>query len=98
MPEKPKSVTALRLPPRYQAVVERSKNARGAQNAPMRHHGPGAQWRKPLEKARSPWQCFRRILSMAKGRGFWIAVVLSLAVCSSLVSIVAPILMGKAIY
>ena len=68
MPEKPNSVTALRLPPRYQAIVERSKNAKGAHSAQARHHhGPGAQWRKPLEKATSPWQCFKRILSAASG-------------------------------
>ena len=98
MSERANSLTTLRLPPRYQAVVERSKNARGVHNAPTRHHhGPGAQWRKPLEKATSPWQCFKRILSMAKGRGFWMALVFSLAALSSLVSIIAPILMGRAI-
>ena len=97
MPEKARNMTSLRLPPRYQAIVERSRNARTANAATMHHHGPGAQWRKPLEKAGSPWQCFKRILSMAKGRRFWIALVLFLAVLSSLVSIVAPLLMGRAI-
>ncbi len=98
MADKPQSITELRLPPRYQAIIERSKNARHLQNAAnQHHHGPGAQWRKPLEKAGSPWQCFTRILSMAKGRGFWIALVLVLAVLSSLISIVAPLLMARAI-
>ena len=97
MTEKPKSITSLRLPPRYQAIIERSKNVRSIPNAGNHHHGPGAQWRKPLERAGSPWQCFTRILSMAKGRGFWIALVLILAMLSSLASIVAPLLMARAI-
>ncbi len=96
MPEKPQSITSLRLPPRYQAIIERSKNVSHLPNA-GHHHGPGAQWRKPLERAGSPWQCFTRILSMAKGRGFWIALVLTLAILSSLASIVAPLLMARAI-
>ncbi|MBQ7650412.1 MAG: ABC transporter ATP-binding protein, partial [Victivallales bacterium] len=96
MPDRQNSLTSLRLPPRYQAIVDRTK-CRPAIGAVPHHHGPGANWRKPLEKAGSPWLCFRRILAMAKGRGLWIAIVLSLAALSSLASIIAPILMGKAI-
>ena len=97
MPDRQNSLSTLRLPPRYQAIVERTKSRPVIGGTMQHHHGPGANWRKPLEKAGSPWLCFKRILSMAKGRGFWIAIVLTLAALSSLASIIAPILMGKAI-
>ena len=77
------NVTALRLPPRFQKLVEAYKRHAQINGAPggggpphMRH------LRTPIVRAHSPWQTFCRIVAMAKGRTAWITLLFFLAIIS----------------
>ena len=100
----PNPVTGLRLPPRFQKLVDSYRKHAPAtggesQARPGRHGGHGfhGHWRKPIERAHSPWQTFRRIIAMAKGRTFWILLVFALSLLSSGIGIVTPLIMKEAV-
>ena len=92
------NVTALRLPPRFQKLVEAYKRHAQINGAPggggpphMRH------LRNPIVRAHSPWQTFRRIVAMAKGHTAWIFLLFCLAIISSAIGLYAPLLMRNAV-
>ena len=92
------NVTVLRLPPRFQKLVEAYKRHAQVNGAPggggpphMRH------LRTPIVRAHSPWQTFCRIVAMAKGRTAWIFLLFCLAIISSALGLYSPLLMRNTV-
>lgn len=97
MADKKPSIFDLRLPPHYMNLVESYKPQPGKGGQNHGHHGPGGHWRRQVEHAHSPMKCFMRILGLARARSLWIAIVLTLAIISSAIAIVTPMLMKSAV-
>lgn len=104
MTEPKKSTLKLNLPPRWQALVERGLAA-DAGGGGGQHHGRGMGrgggghrgMGRQIVRARDARGSFLRLLRTLRGRTPWLLLVFALVISGTCLSLLSPLLLGRAI-
>lgn len=101
MTEPKKPALELQLPPRWQALVERSMaaDAKGGGSRQGRHMGGGGHhgMHRQVVRARDARGSFLRLLRALRGRTLWLLVMFALVISGTCLSLLSPLFLGRAI-
>ncbi|MDQ0288136.1 ABC transporter ATP-binding protein [Oligosphaera ethanolica] len=101
MTEPKKPALELQLPPRWQALVERTMaaDAKGGGSRQGRHMGGGGHhgMHRQVVRARDARGSFLRLLRALRGRTLWLLVMFALVISGTCLSLLSPLFLGRAI-
>ncbi len=101
MTEPKKPALGLHLPPRWQALVERTLAADSKGGGPQhgRHLGGGGHhgMQRQIVRARDARGSFLRLLRALRGRTLWFLVIFVLVISGTCLALLSPLFLGRAI-